>query len=432
MCIPLREGKNGKIRQEAFDLERDSRKRVYLWGAGKNSDRAYACLDKTTCIFSGIVDKKYQNMGTFHGCLIESPDVLKYQPFDVLLITPQKWESIAEEYRSLGLPEDKRICFCQEGCTDADIFDQQAVRYVRRCVFLEREVRKWRNRALNAPYEYAPEPPVRIHDGLELLDRILRERCSVSRFGDGEYSTMLGERRYVWFQSGDEELGKRLQEVLNRRDPKLVLTLQNSLWRLDRHKEWVADIWRDYYVTDDRRHRILALLDPNYDYYDTNVTRPYITYRDPHHGDEFFRLWKKVFAGRDILLVEGEKSRFGIGSDLLESAQSVRRILAPAKNAYSVYSPLLEAVKRHAKPGNLVLISLGPTATVLAADVHDMGVQAIDIGQLDNEYDWCRMGAEHQVPIPGKMVAEALPDEVKGACDDSGFFNQVVEVVKRM
>ena len=45
----------------------------------------------------------------------------------------------------------------------------------------------------------------------------------------------------------------------------------------------------------------------------------------------------------------------------------------------------------------------------MVADVAAMGVQAIDIGQLDNEYDWYQMGVDTRVPIPGKMTAEALP-----------------------
>ena len=36
---------------------------------------------------------------------------------------------------------------------------------------------------------------------------------------------------------------------------------------------------------------------------------------------------------------------------------------------------------------NLILISLGPTATVLAYDLSKLGYQAIDIGHTDLEYE---------------------------------------------
>lgn len=39
------------------------------------------------------------------------------------------------------------------------------------------------------------------------------------------------------------------------------------------------------------------------------------------------------------------------------------------------------------------MISLGPTATVLAYDLFKAGYQAIDFGHVDVEYEWWRMGA---------------------------------------
>lgn len=326
----------------------------------------------------------------------------------------------------MGIPEEHILCYWKEGGTDAPIFDHRMFRYAE----MEDELQKWKNRALNAPYEYETHPPIHVRSGLELLQRILQEHCSVSRFGDGEFSTILGEERYIWFQDKNTMLGGRLLDVLHRRDENLALTVQDNLGDLSRYKEWVADIFRQYYVDKNRRAKIMALLDSSYTYYDTCVTRPYITYRDPHHGEAFFLLWKQVFAGRDILLVEGTKSRFGVGSDLLLTAQSVRRILAPAKNAFSVYDAIFDAVRHNASQGDLVLISLGPTATVLAADIARAGWQAIDIGQLDNEYDWYHMGVECQVPIPGKMTAEAYNGSIEGHCNDEAFFQQVVGIVE--
>lgn len=55
----------------------------------------------------------------------------------------------------------------------------------------------------------------------------------------------------------------------------------------------------------------------------------------------------------------------------------------------------------------LVLISAGPTATILAADLSKIGVQSIDIGHLDVEYEWFKRGVTEKVRIPGKYVNEA-------------------------
>lgn len=49
---------------------------------------------------------------------------------------------------------------------------------------------------------------------------------------------------------------------------------------------------------------------------------------------------------------------------------------------------------------------------MLAYDLAVAGYQALDIGQLDNEYEWYIRGADERIPIPGKMVAEVD----KGSC----------------
>lgn len=64
------------------------------------------------------------------------------------------------------------------------------------------------------------------------------------------------------------------------------------------------------------------------------------------------------------------------------------------------------SIVKNIKSEELVLISLGPTATVLAFDLANQGIQAIDVGQLDNEYDWFSMHAETRKEIKGEFVAE--------------------------
>ena len=62
------------------------------------------------------------------------------------------------------------------------------------------------------------------------------------------------------------------------------------------------------------------------------------------------------------------------------------------------------------KQNDLVLLALGPTATVLAYDLSKNGIQAVDIGHVDIEYEWCRLGTRQKVAIDGKYVNEAGDD----------------------
>lgn len=68
---------------------------------------------------------------------------------------------------------------------------------------------------------------------------------------------------------------------------------------------------------------------------------------------------------------------------------------------------IVEAVKKQKKEC-VFLISLGPTATILAYDLTRLGYQAIDIGHIDVEYEWYLQGAKKKVPLKGKYVNEAM------------------------
>ena len=42
-------------------------------------------------------------------------------------------------------------------------------------------------------------------------------------------------------------------------------------------------------------------------------------------------MWNNI----DVLIVEGEHTRFGVGNDLLAIAKGVERIICPDKNAFN-------------------------------------------------------------------------------------------------
>ena len=129
-----------------------------------------------------------------------------------------------------------------------------------------------------------------------------------------------------------------------------------------------------------------------------------------------------------MLLIEGKTAKIGVGNDLFHGAKRIERMECPTKNAWDVYEDILKTVEEKASRDTLICISLGPTATVLAYDLALVGYQALDIGQLDNEYEWYIRGAEERIPIPGKMVAEV--DKGSCAADKTGI-NKKIEVEYR-
>ena len=114
---------------------------------------------------------------------------------------------------------------------------------------------------------------------------------------------------------------------------------------------------------------------------------------------------KQIWEGRDIVIVEGEKTRVGIGNDLLNNAKSIKRMICPAENAFKIYDKILNAVLKVSKD-KLILISLGPTATVLAYGLANLGYQAVDIGHTDIQYELYLRNTTEMIQIPNKYVME--------------------------
>ena len=160
-------------------------------------------------------------------------------------------------------------------------------------------------------------------------------------------------------------------------------------------------------------------------YGSTFISRPYMDLKDKSASVAHFEKLKKLWDKRDILIVEGENSRSGVGNDLFDNAQSVERIICPSRNAYSKVEAIQEAIEKHAT-GKLVFLMLGPTAKVLAYHLSQKGIQAIDLGHIDSEYEWFKMGATSKVKFSHKHTAEHNFDQEIQLVEDEIYNKQVV------
>jgi hypothetical protein len=61
----------------------------------------------------------------------------------------------------------------------------------------------------------------------------------------------------------------------------------------------------------------------------------------------------------------------------------------------------------------IVLMALGPIATIMAYDLAKLGILAIDIGHLDIEYEWFLMGATTKARVLGKYTYEAVYNKLE-------------------
>ena len=166
-----------------------------------------------------------------------------------------------------------------------------------------------------------------------------------------------------------------------------------------------------------------------YRFGDALITRPYMDCQNVQYAEKIFREIKGLWNDCDILIVEGEQTRLGVGNDLFQNCRSVKRILAPSIGAFEAYDQIKSAVMDKYN-GELVILALGPTATVLAADLADEGIQALDVGHIDVEYEWFLKRATTKEVIQGKFVNENQDGHVVAECDDAIYLSQIIGQVK--
>ena len=259
----------------------------------------------------------------------------------------------------------------------------------------------------------------------ETIDAIVERKASISRYGDGEFDIIFG--RTQGFQGLDNKLGERLKEVLihNGESDNFLVALPDCFGRLD-HFTLEAQIhWK--VRLDKERYMWYKIMNRKSPYYHAQISRFYFDWADKTQSFKWVDKLKKIWAGRNVLIVEGSKSRVGVGNDLFDGASSIRRILCPAVNALNKYDKIIRQVCELATPGDLILIALGQTASVLAYDLYKMGYQAVDIGHVDIEYEWMKMGATKKERIKGRFMNEIDGGMFIDECfDDANYFSQII------
>jgi len=278
--------------------------------------------------------------------------------------------------------------------------------------------------------------PVEVDNFEMTVRKVINERLSVARFGDGELRLMLQADQGGTFEVNSRNLAVALKSLLKSNQPNLLICLPTVYGRQMTLKFsgkvfWIREVGRFL----PQYHRYL---NHEYVYGDAFFTRPYrdqnITYEV---AKQRFEQVRELWNGRPVLMVEGELTRFGMGNDLLNNARSVDRILAPATNAFESIDDILLAIERYLKDAQnkklLILIALGPSATVLTGKItQKFGTQSIDIGHLDIEYEWFLRHATEKIAIVGKYVNESATEKYVAGKLDADYTNSIVEHVSQV
>lgn len=254
----------------------------------------------------------------------------------------------------------------------------------------------------------------KVMDLYESLYALIDSEKSLARFGDGEFKLMMGES--INFQKYDKRLGKRLEEVLANKDDNILVGIPDVFGYCN------SEYFRRVLISS--RDYLYKFMNFERPYCDAFITRQ-SKFNSETKGNDYYKTLKRLWENKDIVIVEGEGSRLGIGNDLFANAKSIRRILCPIKDAFSKYDEILNACKNSG--GRFFIIALGPTATVLACDLAKNGLRAIDAGHVDTMYEWFLRKATKSIPIEGKIVfnEERNKNSIK-PCKDENYYKQII------
>lgn len=246
-------------------------------------------------------------------------------------------------------------------------------------------------------------PKYKIMSIEETIDIIVTHQKSISRLGDADFLLLL-EERDVSYQILTPEIAQKLKEVLACRDSRFLIGLPDTINTQKKLSRGAKVHWKMF--INNHGKRLKVFFDQNYHYGNSNMTRVYIDYADKTKSFKIFEKLKTIWQSKEVVIIEGEFTRLGVGNDLLDNAKSIKRIIAPHKNAFKKYTELKEYLLRFPKENTLFLFSLGPTATILCHELSQKDYWAVDIGNIDLEYMWMKMGATEKISVPGRYSVE--------------------------
>jgi hypothetical protein len=192
----------------------------------------------------------------------------------------------------------------------------------------------------------------------ESLWRVL-SGMSVARYGDGELNLCLGHG--IKSQAFDATLARRLRAILFD-SARCAVAIPNLLSK-------TKPFWERF-----QQERYVKLLNHKRVYLSAFISRP--DSAPWIHTPEYWSHVEDLWRGQDVTLVRGSDK--SLTPTMLASAKSVREVRCASQHAWRDYPKLLAKVGTPKR----ALLCCGPTATVMAVDLCERGVHAIDLGHV--------------------------------------------------
>lgn len=211
---------------------------------------------------------------------------------------------------------------------------------------------------------------------IESVFELLHSNKSICRFGDGEIMVMLNED--LCFQKANPLLAERLKEILSSNDDDILIAIIPLC--LSMNDFYYRNFWGK------NKSYMISFLHDDKTYFHTGLTFPYMSGFGEEEVKDIYSMLRQIWDKKKIVVIAGERVLNKIKHNVFDNAETIEYIKAPTTNAFDEYEAIFDNAKKYDKD-HIFLISLGPTATVLAYDLAKLGYRALDVGHIVKDYD---------------------------------------------
>lgn len=255
-------------------------------------------------------------------------------------------------------------------------------------------------------YELVNEKPYKpkILTVSEGIDELIASGKSFCRLGDGECKLINGVG--LDFQQPDRALAKKLLQILQDEQTACYVGIPRYYWYFNEDMERRNNPYHKQYYTfqiPPIRQFFAEHCNKNKTYIDACLGG-YMSQKSVAFCKKRFKKLQTLFANKKLLIVAGETVFKNISHDFFANAAQKEFLFAPRINAWAHFDSIMQRILTYPKDFLVVLI-LGPTATVLAYELSKLGYVAYDTGHVPKDYDAFMKNADRSAGAIAKFYA---------------------------
>ena len=262
---------------------------------------------------------------------------------------------------------------------------------------------------------------IKVYTIEETIEELIHSEKSMVRFGDGEITMIRG--RSLQLQQVEPEIIEGLKGLLQYEYEGMIVAIPAIFDDLSIYRKGSRQFWKDHLFFSRKIYE--KYCNPERTYYNSYISRFYYPFENKNLCDEWAMKIRQIWKDKNVVVIEGEKTHNGVGNNLLDTAKSVVRILGPSSNAYEYLDEIMEACRSYPRD-SLFLVSLGIAAKFLTEKLFLEGYRALDIGNLDMEYEWYTHHAIGKEPVLKHSITGIEENE------KAGYHQYLEQVQKRI